>query len=76
MTLPEILTHKLPPGPPWRRLELYLAMEQVLVYVRTIGRPVILRPTDAPKVGMAARMRGIPLPLLAVRTAIEQLTRR
>ena len=69
------LIAKLPPGPPLRRLEGYLAMEQVLAYVRIVGKPVVLRPTDAPKIQTAAMLRGVCLPLLAFRSAIERLTR-
>ena len=69
------LLAKLPAGPPPHRLESFLAMEQVLAFVRQApGRLVIVRSSDAPKVMMAAKMRGVTLPLLAVRTAIEQLS--
>ena len=71
----EKLRAKLPPGPPPHRLESFLAMEQVLAYVRQApGRLVIVRSSDAPRVMMAAKMRGVPLPLLAIRTAIERLS--
>lgn len=71
----EKLTAKLPTGPPPHRLESFLAMEQVLAYVRQApGRLVIVRSSDAPKVVMAAKMRGVTLPLLAVRAAIERLS--
>ena len=50
-------------------------MEQVLAYVRQApGRLVIVRSSDAPKIVIAAKMRGVTLPLLAVRTAIERLS--
>ena len=69
------LTAKLPPGPPPHRLESFLALEQVLAYVRQApGRLVIVRSSDAPRVMMAAKLRGVSLPLLAVRTAIERLS--
>ena len=70
------LKAKLPAGPPPHRLESFLALEQVLAYVRQApGRLVIVRSSDAPKVLMAAKMRGVTLPLLAVRTAIERLSK-
>lgn len=71
----EKLTAKLPAGPPPHRLELFMGMEQVLAYVRQApGRLVIIRSGDAPRVMMAAKLRGVSLPLLAVRTAIERLS--
>ena len=71
----EKLTAKLPPGPPPQRLESFLALEQVLAYVRQApGRLVIVRSSDAPKVVMAAKIRGVSLPLEVVRTAIERLS--
>ena len=71
----EKLKAKLPPGPPPQRLESFLALEQVLAYVcQAPGRLVIIRSSDAPRVMMAAKMRGVSLPLLAVRTAIERLS--
>ena len=71
----EKLKTKLPAGPPPRRLESFLALEQVLAYVRQApGRLVIIRPSDAPRVVMAAKLRGVSLPLLAVRAAIERLS--
>ena len=48
-------------------------MAEVLRYVRTIGRPVALQPTDALKIQMAAMLNGTTLPLLAIRSAIERL---
>lgn len=60
------LIAKLPPGSPVRRLEGYLAMEFVIQYMRQApGRLVIVRSTDAPKIVIAARLRGITLPLLS-----------
>ena len=50
-------------------------MEQVLRYVRVLGRPVVLKPADAPRIQTAAMLNGITLPLLAIRAAIEKLTR-
>lgn len=71
----EKLKAKLPAGAPPHRLESFLAMEQVLDYVRQApGRLVIIRSGDAPRVMMAAKLRGVSLPLLAVRTAIERLS--
>lgn len=69
------LTAKLPPGPPPHRLELFMGMEQVLAFVRQApGRLVIVRSSDAPRVVMAAKLRGVSLPLLAIRHAIERLS--
>ena len=51
-----------------------MAMEAVLTFVRTIGKPVVLRPTDAPRIQTAAMLNGTTLPLLAIRSAIERLT--
>ena len=48
-------------------------MEAVLAYVRTIGKPVALRPADAPRIHTAAMLNGTTLPLLAIRSAIEKL---
>lgn len=71
----EKLTAKLPAAPPPRRLELFMGMEQVLAYVRQApGRLIIIRSSDAPRVMMAAKMRGVSLPLEAVRGAIERLS--
>ena len=71
----EKLNAKLPPGPPPQRLESFLALEQVLAYVRQApGRLVIIRSGDAPRVMMAAKMRGVSLPLEVVRGAIERLS--
>ncbi len=71
----EKLTAKLPAGPPPHRLESFLAMEQVLAFVRQApGRLVIIRSGDAPRVMMAAKMRGVTLPLEVVRSAIERLS--
>ena len=71
----EKLTAKLPAGPPPHRLELFMGMEQVLAYVRQApGRLIIIRSSDAPRVMMAAKMRGVSLPLEAVRGAIERLS--
>jgi hypothetical protein len=69
------LINKLPKGPPAHRLEAFLAMQAVLAYVRRIGRPVVLDPTDAPRIQTAAMLHGIRLPLLAVQSAIERLMR-
>ena len=69
------LISKLPPGTPAHRLEAYLAMAAVLGYVRAIGRPVVLKPADAAKIQVASMLRGVNLPLLAIRTAIERLMR-
>ena len=70
------LIAKLPPGPPLRRLEGYLAMEFVINYMRRApGRLVVVRSTDAPKIVIAARLQGITLPLPAVQSAIERLAR-
>ena len=69
------LLAKLPAGPPPQRLESFLALEQVLAFVRQApGRLVIIRSGDAPRVMMAAKMRGVTLPLLAIRHAIERLS--
>ena len=69
------LTAKLPAGTPPHRLESFLALEQVLAFVRQApGRLVIVRSSDAPKVVMAAKMRGVSLPLEVVRGAIERLS--
>ena len=69
---PRLIT-LLPPGPPHRRLEAFLAQEAVLSYVRTIGRPVALKPADALRIQTAAMLRGVCLPLLAIRSAIDRL---
>ena len=61
----------LPPGSPARRLEAFLAMEAVIGFMaRSPGEYVILRINDAPKVATVSR-----LPLLAIRSAIERLSR-
>lgn len=50
-----------------------MAQEAVLAYVRVLGRPVVLKPADAPRIQTAAMLRGVCLPLLAIRAAIERL---
>ena len=40
-------------------------------FARTIGKPVVFRPTDARKIQIAAMLRGVCLPILAIRSAIE-----
>ena len=69
------LISKLPKGPPHHRLEAYLAMAAVLAFIKAVGRPLPLRPADAPRIQTAAMLRGMNLPLLAVRSAIERLMR-
>ena len=71
----DLLIRKLPRGPAYHRLEAFLAMTAVLAYVRAIGRPVVLKPADAAKIQTAAMLRGVKLPLLSVRSAIERLMR-
>ena len=75
MTPTDRLITKLPKGPPAHRLEAFLAMEAVLAFIKAVGRPLHLRPADAPRIQTAAMLRGMNLPLLAVRSAIERLMR-
>jgi len=70
------LTALLPHGDPLRRLELFIAMEAVIGFMQRMpGQYVTMTIEAAPRVQMAAKMAGITLPLLAIRSAIERLIR-
>ena len=66
---PVELIHKLPPGPPLRRLELFLAVEAVQRYI--LASPHRTVRLSAPHVQAAAKMRGLSLPLSAIGEALR-----
>ena len=70
------LIKRLPQATPLRRLEAFMAMEAVIDYMlKAPGSFVTLRLSDAPRVQAASKMRGLSLPLLAIRGAIENISR-
>lgn len=70
------LIKRLPQAKPLQRLEGFMAMEAVIDYMLNApGTVITLRVGDAPRVQAASKMRGISLPLLAIRVAIENLSR-
>lgn len=73
MTLDELLK-LLPSGDPMRRLELFLSLESCLAFAMNApGKKVLISVNDAPRVAIASRMRGMPLPVLTIRDAIIRL---
>lgn len=72
----ERLIALIPAGDPLRRLELFLAFEVVIGFMLKMpGKVVSLTVQDAARVQMAAKLRGVSIPLLSIRTAIERLMR-
>lgn len=63
------LIRRLPPGPPFRRLEIFLAVEAVQRYI--LASPHRTVRLSAPHVQAAAKLRGLSLPLSAIGEALR-----